>query len=85
MLPRIVPANMNTSWLTTTIRRRSAAASSVRTSAPSMRMLPAVASYRRGSSLMIVDLPAPVAPTTATVSPAAIDSDTSDSTGRPGR
>ena len=62
-----------------------AVAFSARTSTPPMRMLPLVVSYRRGSSLMIVDLPAPVAPTTATVSPAAIDSDTSDSTGRPGR
>ena len=34
---------------------------------------------------MIVDLPAPVAPTMASVSPAAIESDTSSSTGRSAR
>ena len=40
MLSRSVPANMNTSWLTATIRRRSVRVSIARMSAPSIRISP---------------------------------------------
>ena len=67
------------------MRRRSACRSRSRTSAPPSRIAPDQGSYRRGNSLMSVDLPEPVEPTTATVSPFQIGSDSCSSTGWPGR
>ena len=67
------------------MRRRSARRSRSRTSVPPSRIAPDQGSYRRGNSLISVDLPEPVEPTTATVSPAQIGSDTWFSTGWPAR
>ena len=62
---------------------RSAGNGMSRTSIPSTNTVPRGGSYSRGSRLMSVDLPEPVGPTTASVSPAATRSDTSRSTGAP--
>ena len=49
-----------------------------------MRTAPPVTSYRRGMSEIVVDLPAPDAPTNATVSPGAIVNDSPVSTSTSG-
>jgi hypothetical protein len=82
MFSATVALNRNGSSLTTAICARSDAASMSRTSAPSTSSAPSVTSYRRGMSCTSVVLPEPVAPTSATVVPAGMSSDTSRSASR---
>ena len=61
--------NSSTSWNTTPMLRRSAASLSPRMSMPSILTEPDCGSNTRCSSASAVDLPAPVGPTSATISP----------------
>jgi len=61
--------NKSASWGTAPIWRRSDLCLILRRSMPSTRIVPAVGSYSRWSSAIIVVLPAPLGPTSATTSP----------------
>ncbi len=82
MLSCTVAENRNGSSVTTAIARRSETRSTSRTSAPSIRTDPVVASYSRGSSETSAVLPEPIAPTSATVLPASISRSMSRRAGR---
>ena len=72
MLSATEPANRKLSWVTVmTARRRSASVRS-RRSTPSSSTRPSVGSQKRAARRATVVLPAPVAPTTASVWPAGI-------------
>ena len=82
MLSATDPANRKLSWVTVmTARRRSASVRS-RRSTPSSRTQPSVGSQKRAARRATVVLPAPVAPTTASVWPAGISRSSSWSTVR---
>mmetsp|Transcript_26193 Transcript_26193/g.64683 ORF Transcript_26193/g.64683 Transcript_26193/m.64683 type:complete len:202 (+) Transcript_26193:227-832(+) len=66
---RIVPANITGSWLTTDKALRRRASPSCEMSTPFSTILPPSSSSMRVIAATIVDLPAPVRPTTATFSP----------------
>ena len=65
----MVPVNRNAFCGTSPIRDQSTSGSRSRTSTPSTRTAPEVASKSRGTRLTSVDLPAPVEPMIATVWP----------------
>ena len=71
---------MCASWLTTPIRSCSDCWVTVRTSCPPTSTRPPVTSYTRGSSWLIVVLPAPDGPTSAISSPGSARNDTACST-----
>ena len=81
MLSAIVALNRNGSCGTNPMAPRSMASGISRTSTPSMKTVPGGGSCSRGSRLISVDFPDPVAPTIAVVVPAGIVSETSWSTG----
>jgi hypothetical protein len=83
MFSAMLPLNRKTSWITMPTLRRSSSWGQWAMSRPSIRMRPRVTSYSRVSSLMMVVLPAPVAPTKATFSPGATRKETSRSTQSP--
>ena len=70
------------SWNTTPMLRLSPARDRSRRSAPSIRMRPRAGSNTRCSSPRVVDLPEPVSPTSATVSPASTVKAMSDTASR---
>ena len=72
------------SWGTTETRARTLASVASRRSHPSTRTLPSSGSNSRGISETSVLLPAPVGPTSASVSPARTSRLTSRSTSWPG-
>ena len=74
---RIVRAKSIGSWKTTPMLRRSEATVTSRMSTPSTRMRPDCGSNARWSRPSVVDLPDPVAPTNATVSPGCTSKDRS--------
>ena len=80
MLSAIDSEKRNASCGTNPMARRRAASGRSRTSTPSMNTVPGGGSNSRGSRLMSVDFPDPVGPTSATVSPASIFTDTRSST-----
>ena len=85
MLARTVSSKTNGTCATSATLPASEAAVSSRTSTPSSVTRPAPGSTRRTASEAIVDLPAPVGPTRATVFPAGTVNVTSPSTWAPGR
>ena len=85
MFSRTVPPNSVASCATSPIWPRRLSTVTSRMSMPSTRIVPAVTSHRRGISPTSVVLPEPDGPTRARVSPAGTVSDTSRTTGRPGR
>src|SRR5664279_5660039 len=85
MFSATVAENRNGSSLTTATAARSERRLTVRMSAPSSRICPALASYRREISATRLVLPEPVAPTRATVLPAGTSRSMSLSTARAGR
>ncbi len=82
MLSAIDSEKRNASCGTNPIAPRSWDSARSRTSTPSTNTVPGGGSKSRGSRLMSVDLPEPVGPTSATVCPASIRTDTCSSTGR---
>ena len=64
-----VPLNRKAFWGMSAMRPQRASRSCSRTSTPSTRTWPSVASYSRGMRLMSVLLPEPVLPTNAVISP----------------
>ena len=80
-LLRMVPLKRNARCGTSPIRDQSISGSRSRTSTPSTRTVPEVASKSRGTRLTSVDLPAPVEPMIATVWPGRALRLTSQSTG----
>ena len=85
MFSRTVPPNSVASCATSPIWPRRLATVTSRMSMPSTRIVPAVTSHRRGIRPTSVVLPEPDGPTRARVSPAGTVSETSRTTGRPGR
>ena len=83
MFSAIDIGSRNGSWSTTATCERSLFSCRSRTSWPSMVTCPLQASWKRGTRLASVLLPAPVAPMIATVSPGRTSRLTSCSTGRP--
>jgi len=77
MLPATVSLNRNTSCCTKPTLRRSVLTGTSRASRPSMRTRPSDGSSRRGIISTRVDLPAPVRPTTPSISPASSSKRTS--------
>ena len=77
-----VPENRYGFWGTSPIRLQSNSGSIARTSNPSTRTAPPVASKRRGTRLRSVVFPAPVLPMIAMVSPAFAVNEMSQSTGK---
>jgi hypothetical protein len=71
MFSAIVPENRNPSWGTTPSCDRNERSVTSRRSWPSTSTRPSVGSWKRATSFAKVDLPAPVAPTSATVCPGA--------------
>src|SRR5215470_8364107 len=71
MLSATVPVKSTVSWKTVPTRRRRRSRSHSRTSTSSTSTRPRVTSYERISRRAHVDLPSPVAPTSATCSPVA--------------
>src|SRR3954453_13901659 len=83
MLFLIVSENRNGSSETSPTWARSDSSRTSLTSAPSIRTLPVLGSYRRGRSETSVDLPEPVPPTIAIVRPAGTSRSTPRRTGSP--
>jgi hypothetical protein len=83
MLPRTLSSKTNGTWGTSATAPASPDELSSRTSAESSRTAPDSGSTSRTASDAIVDLPAPVAPTSATVRPAGTVNETSCSTAGP--
>src|SRR5436190_8806918 len=63
------------------MQARSDSSDASRTSTPPTRTAPSVTSYTRGTSIAVVDLPAPDGPTSATIWPGSMVNDTPRSTG----
>lgn len=78
-----VPSKTWTSWLTRTIRRRRTSAGSSASGTPSSRTRPESGVRTPARILASVVLPAPLAPTTATVSPGSTVRETASSARRP--
>ena len=74
--------NSSASWNTTPMFRRSDVSVTPRTSMPSILMKPDCGSKARCSSAIAVDLPAPVAPTSAMVWPGSAVKERSSTAGR---
>ena len=68
----MVPWNSMMSWLTSAICDSSVSASSWFRSCPPTRTVPDCGTHSRSSRRTMVDLPAPLGPTTPTRSPAAM-------------
>ncbi len=77
----MVSWNRCASWVTTPIVSRNDCRVASRTSMPPTSTAPAVTSYTRGTSIAVVDLPAPDGPTSATICPGSTVKLTPRSTG----